>query len=150
MAINNCTRWLTPSGSQKHCQEHVDSKPQPSSQDPSRHLCRHSPCSLPSQTGRWAPCIFVHWMGSLQPCCKYSWKSTLASAWHSVRGPTAADLSTMSTVRVEHVRKGPGGVALDVAPEASATSKTYSHRHAGKAKNQDQLERHPGARDPKP
>ena len=77
-------------------------------------------------------------------------KTTLAPARHSVRSPAAADSSTMSTVCVEHVRKGLGGVALDVAPVASATPKTYSHRHAGKAKDQDQLERHPGARDPKP
>ena len=74
-------------------------------------------------------------------------KTTLAPAWHSVRSPAAGDASTMSTVRVEHVRKGLGGVALDVAPVASTTSKTYSHRHAGKAKNQDQLESHPGALD---
>ena len=71
-------------------------------------------------------------------------KTTLAVPWNSVRSPAAADASTMSTVRVEHVRKGLGGVALDVASQSSAASKTYSHCHMGKAKRQDQLESHPG------
>ena len=68
-------------------------------------------------------------------------KTSLAPAWHSVGGPAAADTSATDSIGVQHVGKGLGGVALDVASQASAASETYCHcQGAGNAK--EQLESH--------
>ena len=56
-------------------------------------------------------------------------------------------------VGVQPVRVGLCGVALDETIQIAASLKPIcqptSHCHAGKAKNQDQLESHPGTQDPK-
>ena len=78
-------------------------------------------------------------------------KTTLAPARHPVGCPAAADTSATDAVGVQHVGEGLGGVALDVASQASAASETYCHcQGAGNAKEQYQLEIHPQTSNLKP